>query len=125
MKKLFLVGALMIGLSSTASAGSDAHGIWVINDLVVRGTVFDSLNLDVDIGTEYLALNGGLKSGTTAWPASGTCVYKTLGGLYCAINSNIDVLILDLNPDASGSIYVFGPDGSELGSGSITLSRVD
>lgn len=110
MKKVTLA-IVFLAASSGASAESDVTATFsIIGGLQFwDGGEYETLNLDLNFGTNTLTANGTMVSPAgLSSPATGTCFFTAVGGVYC--NLQVDHLSMNiiLGSDLNGTIEAKG-----------------
>ena len=114
--KYLAISAVLItsAFSHFASARSDYHVIWnILTPIEIGDYKYNSLRLDINEGTGYLAANGVLRSDEGARPVTGTCMLVSGGSIFCSLSIDFLVLTVSLTPNLDGSInllYQNSPD---------------
>lgn len=120
MRKLLLA---LCFIASTANAQSELSATFTISDLSLGGDItIDILELDINFGDRYLALNGAIifSTGVSA-PVTGTCINSAGGGVFCNLQVDLLSFNISLNAVGVGTISVKGTDGSTVDDGVIAL----
>ena len=119
--KFGFIAALTLLSSSSLHAQADYAFGWKMND-TFGGRTFTSLQLDLNVGTNYFPLNGGLRtSENTITPVTGTCFLTGVGGLYCNMQADQFSMNFVVDPDLSGVYEVKNQNGLIISTSSATF----
>jgi len=119
--KIVCIAALTLLLSSSLHAQADYALGWKIND-TFGGFNFTNIQLDLNVGTNYFPLNGGLRtSENVITPVTGTCFLTGVGGLYCNMQADQFSINFLVDPDLSGEYEVKNQNGLIISTSSATF----
>lgn len=123
MKKITL--AMMLSL---AAPGALAQSDYAITFAIPGGLTtqnLTTLELDVDAGDRYLAVNGALLDANRFSTAvTGTCFFTSGGGVACSLQADQNSLTVALDSNLNGTIEIKNSNGSTFDSASISISGV-
>jgi hypothetical protein len=103
MKLIILI--LAWSFSGVASAASDYAVSWTLNNLQIGFLTYTRLDLDINLGKRYLAVNGGVAtSGEFISPATGTCFTTNSGGLFCNLQVDQNSYNFEIGANLNGTL---------------------
>ncbi len=101
MRVITLCIALLFPALSLAE--SDYSIEWSIST-PISDVNYDRMILDINQGSQTLAANGMLISGSSATPATGTCIVLSNNNIHCSLSVGNATFTADLLPSLNGTL---------------------
>ncbi len=122
MKRLLLV--LIIALSTTRTYADVSNTItWEVFGLSMSGSLVDFIDVDVEIGNNYVLLYGAIdfRDGFST-PATGSCFFPSGSTLlYCNLTVGENSVVLSINDDFDGTVESLDADGFLIDEGFLSI----
>ena len=126
MKKiLLLVFATTLG-ATQAIADANNTITWEVFGLRLGGFFVDYLDLDVEIGNNYVHMYGAVDfTDGFSTPANGSCFFPGGNGfLFCNLKVGENSVVLSIDEDFDGTVESVDPDGFIEDDGFLTFAGI-
>ncbi len=112
MKKLMFILVLAIGAPQAIADASNTI-TWEVFGLRVGGAFVDYIDLDVEIGNNYVHMYGALDfNDGFSTPANGSCFFPSGNSfLFCNLSVGENSVVLSIDDDFHGTVESLDADG--------------